>query len=156
MIRAILVFLVFSLSAEMMACTCIQEKASFSHHVKKALTDSDAVFIANVIDREIIQESEDYQSFMTPVVYTFEVISVYKGVSENRTIQVVSNRDGESCGYSFEIGQTYLVYARDTDYYSENEKIKTSFTTGLCDRNQVIRNVKKRELKILKRKAQRK
>lgn len=150
MIKKVLIVFILCFSvSNAVACTCVSEKESLGKKVKKAFEASEVIFTGNVIAKKIHPQSTEYESGSDPVVYTFEIINPYKNTLENKTIEVVSVRSGATCGYTFEIGKTYLVYARTSDYYSENKKITTSYTTGLCDRNNLIGNVKKRELNKL-------
>jgi len=152
--RSILIAILFlAFTSHVMACTCVKEKMSFRKQVKTEFSKNDLVFTGNVIAKKILRESTEYESSADPVVYTFEVLNPFKGTSENTTIEVVSVRDGASCGFTFEIGKTYLVYAKATDYYSQHKNIETDFSTGICHRNNEINRAKSREIRILKRKS---
>jgi hypothetical protein len=59
-----------------------------------------------------------------PVKVTVQVSQVWKG-SLNSTLVVTTARDSASCGYSFDLGGEYLVYAYD----AEGE-----LNTNLCSR----------------------
>jgi hypothetical protein len=59
-----------------------------------------------------------------------EVDKVWKG-ELGKTQLVYTARDGASCGFGFEKGKEYLVYA-----YSDNDRLVTS----MCDRTKLISN----------------
>jgi len=62
------------------------------------------------------------RSTADPVVFTFDVATVYKG-DLPRTVEVRTAMGGASCGYEFETGKTYTVFATQADGRLE---------TGLC------------------------
>lgn len=60
---------------------------------------------------------------------TFEVAEPFRGAT-SRTLQVRTGRDDASCGYPFEAGKSYVVYARQ---YPTGQ-----FQTGICTRTRPI------------------
>ncbi|OAB77361.1 hypothetical protein ULVI_12740 [Cochleicola gelatinilyticus] len=85
------------------------------------------------------------------ILYTFEISNTYKIAAEAKTIQVFSRAHGESCGYMFEMGKSYLVYTRRSSHFSSQTKNASDLITGLCDRNQSYLKVKNKEFRKLKR-----
>ena len=85
-----------------------------------------AVFAGKVteidIPRGLLQSSAD------PVAVTFQVSEVWKG-SVQPALVAKTARSGASCGYTFSIGQEYLVYANGTE--SDLEVWLCSRTTPL-------------------------
>ena len=63
-----------------------------------------------------------------PVNVTFRVDAVWKGPMQN-ILRVTTAREGISCGYSFEMGVEYLVYARG---------IATELRVSKCSRTQQL------------------
>jgi MYXO-CTERM domain-containing protein len=55
----------------------------------------------------------------------FEVVRTWKGANAER-LEVRTSQSSASCGYGFEVGQSYLVYTYDADGEEH---------TGLCGRN---------------------
>ncbi|NEQ22085.1 MAG: hypothetical protein F6K28_23390 [Microcoleus sp. SIO2G3] len=114
----------FVLSANAaIACSC------FPTRPQESFQNSEAVFSGRVVDvteqspaeRRPGRRNED-QNFLTGVKVTFEVSEVWKGNNQRRL--VVSTSDSSaSCGYSFQEGQEYLVYASEED---------AQLKTGLC------------------------
>lgn len=72
--------------------------------------------------------------------YTFEVEQAWKGIDKKRITIQSYNGSGASCGYSFKLNKTYLVYA----YYDRDHKL----TTNLCSGNKPIAQAKE-EIKEL-------
>ena len=134
-----------------MGCTCFAEKESLKKKVTKGFHQSDLIFTGNVIEVEPISRSERVQSSADPVIYTFEIIKKIKGVFEKRVIEIVSARGGSSCGYTFQIGKTYMVYANQSNYYSTTTKNENDYTTNICKRNNHVARVTKKEKRILDR-----
>ncbi len=79
------------------ACSCIPPPEP-----KKALAQSAAVFLAKVVE---IEDAGD----MTKIV-TLDVEKWWKG-GEAARIKVATASNGAACGFSFQGGERYLVYA---------------------------------------------
>ena len=106
---SLLIFLITALSVKdtdkVSACSCDTGMPLIGH-----IARSSAIFSGKVVGEE--QSSvTNRNSIYTPLLYTFEVIHRWKGVSQ-RTLTVATI---EMCGYSFEVGKEYLVFADNTD-----------------------------------------
>ena len=105
------------------ACKCIPTTP------EQGLERAGAVFSGRVVDvveqspaeRRSPRSNED-PNFLNGVKVTFEVSEVWKGNSERRLV-VTTSDSSASCGYSFQEGQEYLVYASEED---------AQLKTGLC------------------------
>ncbi len=105
------------------ACLCAQTTP------QESLQNSEAVFSGRVFDvtepssaqRRLGRRNED-PKFLNRVKVTFEVSKVWKGNNE-RQLVVTTYYPMNSCDYSFQEGQEYLVYAS-----AEDAQLKT----GLC------------------------
>ena len=91
-----------------------------------------------------------------PVIYEFEITKTIKGKIKKEIVEIASAESGASCGYNFEIGKSYLVYARKSNQYSSKTKNESDFVTSLCDRNQKLKNVDKKEFQELEKLKHRK
>ncbi len=87
------------------ACQCTMLPGS--QDAERALADSEAVFSGEVVK---IDPPSPWKSSATIETDTFRVSEVWKG-PEQRTLEVHTALFGASCGYPFEEGQEYLVYA---------------------------------------------
>ncbi|GEQ86639.1 hypothetical protein ULMS_21470 [Patiriisocius marinistellae] len=123
------------------ACSCVEVSGSFKEKVLYSIESSDYVFIGLVINVERIDDGKNEFSSRYNL-YTFEIVKKFKGVSKRKIIKIKSQQDGAACGYNFDLGQTYLVH---TNNFEQDN------WTGLCTRNNVIRHVRKKELRLLKR-----
>jgi len=144
----ILILLLFFSINENFACSCIEINESLSKKVEKAFTEADLIISGKVIEIEIVNKAR-LKSSADPIIYKFEITKTIKGIIEKEIIEIVSKTSGASCGYKFELGKSYLVYARKSNYFSSKTKNEFDFITGLCDRNQILKNVNKKELRKL-------
>lgn len=92
-----------------------------------------AVFVGTVIAvRENESQKKAYETYVidsTPRVFKFSVEQSYLGVP-GKEVEVFTGRGGGDCGYEFQIGQRYLVYA-----YEYQDKL----TTRTCTRTKPFR-----------------
>ena len=92
--------------------------------VKKARVQSQAVFVGEVL--EVVSSPESYV-----VKVKFRVESSWKGMVATELL-LTTGRGGGDCGYRFEVGKKYLVYA----YGSDERDLLTNIcqrTAGLMD-----------------------
>lgn len=103
------------------ACSCIAPPPPQEARDQSAAVFAGTVKNINVPEGEIISSAD-------PVGITFDVSDVWKGeVSETQII--TTPRDSASCGYAFEMGMDYLVYA----YEGED-----GLQTHLCSRTTLL------------------
>ncbi|MDW0117117.1 hypothetical protein QTL97_09230 [Sporosarcina thermotolerans] len=102
------------------ACSCVALPPP-----KKALTEADAVFSGEVV--EIIENGKHIVRGKGKTIH-FKVDEVWKGIDESEAV-VTTGLDTEGCGFPFEKGKKYLVYASMGDMYVAN-----TLTTTICRR----------------------
>lgn len=89
------------------ACSCAMPAS-----VAEELGRSDVVF-----DGTVVSGSKPSKLFMQssgdPVIWSFQAHEIWKGQVAS-AIKVKSAQSGASCGYEFQEGQRYIVYARGT------------------------------------------
>lgn len=115
------------------ACKCSQATP------EQSFERSRAVFSGRVVDvvepspaERRSPRSDEAPNFLSGVKVTFEVSEVWKGNNKQRL--VVSTSDSSaSCGYSFQEGEEYLVYAS-----GEEAKLQT----GLCSGTKPLSNAR--------------
>lgn len=114
------------------ACACSCAPLQPVDQVKRAV----AVFTGTVVASRAVKG--DSPGSRPPIVYTFRADQVYKGEA-TAEYQVTTNADSAACGYNFERGSRYLVFASDT----KSEMITTEpgipLHTALCDGDQLVR-----------------
>ena len=93
------------------ACTCAMPSGSQKEIAKDALAGSEAVFSGELVDFE---KSTSPSGEMTIIggasTATLRVSEVWKG-PERETLEVSTSSQEGACGYPFEEGREYLVYA---------------------------------------------
>ncbi|MEJ8545914.1 hypothetical protein [Brevibacillus borstelensis] len=96
------------------ACSCAPPPAP-----EEALEQAEAVFAGTV-------------SAVTPTKYgtdvQFQVGNTWKGVNKSEVL-VVTGRGDADCGFVFQTGSEYLVYAHPDTYYSESGGLATNICT---------------------------
>jgi hypothetical protein len=109
---------------EGLACTCGSSGGNLTikQQVKEAQKQSRAVFVGKVM--QVLQQPDS-----SDVVVRFRVEKSWKG-NLPREVIVVTGQGGGDCGYRFEVGGKYLVYA-----YGPNE---TSLGTNICQRTAAL------------------
>lgn len=103
----VIVAIFFLASAEnSYACRCIRNDDPLAQQVQNAFTRSKAVFGGEVVS--IAPESE------YTVSVKFKVSHIWKGTLINELTVSTANQSA-MCGYEFEVGKKYLVYADSSD-----------------------------------------
>lgn len=105
------------------ACSCIEPPG-----IEEELERSDAVFSGKAIE---VDEKPSLFSASTRSI-VFQVAQVWKGPAQSQ-IKVKTGQGGGDCGFEFNVGQEYLVYAVKSDMYGAN-----GLTTIICDRTAVL------------------
>ena len=117
-----------------LACTCELPRAGITpkQAVSQARNKSKAVFSGEVV--EVIQNPQFFY-----VEVRFKVENSWKQVrTEELTIH--TGRGGGDCGYNFEVGQSYLVYAYGSD--------ETRLETNICQRTRKLADAEE-DLRLL-------
>jgi hypothetical protein len=121
MIALILILFAFLAPVgQVYACSCAEPPPP-----KTAAEKAAAVFTGIVTGRELLSRHEPFGPRRR---YRFTVTDVLKG-EVRRTVDVYTGLGGGDCGYSFELGQEYLVYAYAT---------RTGLSTNICSRTRII------------------
>jgi hypothetical protein len=108
------------------ACSCIQTTP------QQSLKNSKVVFAGRVIDVVEQRDSTDAASgpSLAGVKVTFDASQVWKG-KPDRQMVITTSGSSASCGYFFEKGKEYLVYANGQG---------TQLQTGLCSGTKPLSN----------------
>ena len=114
------IVLVMLACVDAFACTCSLPDSGLSlkRQVSMALNESRAVFSGKVLEVR-----EDAQTFS--LVVRLRVERFWKG-SPKGEVRVFTWRGGGDCGYRFEVGESYLVYAHGAG--------DGSLSTNICQR----------------------
>ncbi len=102
------------------ACTCALEGGSQKEIVEGALSDSEAVFSGEVV---AVEQGTATASGPGNDTVTLRASEVWKG-PEQEALEVRTPSQGMACGYRFEEGREYLVYA-----YTGKRGLETNICT---------------------------
>jgi hypothetical protein len=100
------------------ACSCMGVST------QRYISGSDTVFSGKVVEIDGPPRIPHAPSSGSDTV-TFRVSESWKGPGGGGTLEVKTPASGVSCGYHFEEGKEYLVYA-----YGKGESLKTSICSG--------------------------
>ncbi|MGB3632620.1 MAG: hypothetical protein WA982_01120 [Rubrobacteraceae bacterium] len=93
------------------ACSCAFEAGvTKQERVQEAFSQANAVFAGKVVDLE--DPPSPVSSSMDPITATFDVSEAWKG-SQAKTQKITTPLSEASCGYEFQAGKAYLVYASE-------------------------------------------
>src|SRR4030095_4625967 len=131
----IVLVLTLFLSGHALACWCLEGEGPACQEAWK--TGVDAIFLGHVVKIEQIQGDLGMPVGAASRIsagkfnrVTFEVEEFYRGDS-SKTLQVLTAGDEGGCGYSFENGERYLVFAASHE---------TQLTVSLCSATQPARH----------------
>ncbi|MBI5029332.1 MAG: ABC transporter permease subunit [Chloroflexi bacterium] len=84
-----------------LACSCVSPGSP-----QQALDQSTAVFVGKVTERKIVDSLDSQDA----VQFDFQVSTVWKGPVQ-KDLSAMTSFGSASCGYEFQVGEKYLVYA---------------------------------------------
>lgn len=113
-------FLTIFLPSTAYACSCARPQS-----VEAQLSQSEAAFAGRVLE---VKEQRSLNGRLTKAAL-FEVSRIWKGGSESQII-IHTGSGGGDCGFNFEEGKEYLVYAHPSTMYGDKELL----VTIICDR----------------------
>lgn len=124
--KKIILILILLVPIKSKSCSCTGTE-DLSVSVKR----SDAIFSGRVISKAIKTILADslwpngikYSFFETK----FKVVRIFKGNFTSDTIIITSGLGHGDCGYPFDVGNYYVVYARNKDRYFASGKLTNHF-----------------------------
>jgi hypothetical protein len=108
-------------AASALACSCEPPPTA-----KASLDKSAAVFSGKVLKIEAAGEYER--------AVTLEVTRAWKGVKAKEVVVYTAN-NGAACGFEFQKGKSYLIYAKQHQRDEEKEKV---LATSICTRTALL------------------
>jgi hypothetical protein len=126
-VLTVLVGLAFlaSLPATLPACTCAPPGPP-----RQELERADAVFTGKVESIEPAPSSGDNPRWPSRLEVTLRLLGVWKGLPEGDRVTLYTASQSAACGFGFEEGKKYLVYAYDAD---------GELTATLCSRTALLK-----------------
>lgn len=134
---AIAIILLSGNFQQILACSCLSERP-----VCEAFGDAKTVFVGEVIEGKSAEKLSDaiQQTGRSPFV--FKVKQSFLGTDVDKEIQIHTGSGFGDCGFPFQKGETYLIYA----YRNKNGTLETS----ICTRSAHISRVDEEEFEYLK------
>ncbi len=121
--------LFFLLPSAVQACSCVG-----AGQPCQAFWNAETVFsgeVEKISDVSVdVSNSEDRKMIFQQKSVRFAVGEKFRGISED-SVEIITGRGGGDCGYKFEVGQSYLVYA-----YKNAKTGKLG--TGICTRTRLL------------------
>ncbi len=110
-----LAMFLFASAERSFACGCKVTLEPKKKQIQDAFTDSGAIFSGEVV--EVSESPADENSLLVK----FKIAQSWKGESK-REITITTAKESSMCGYGFEVGKKYLVYANGlkNDLFVEN------------------------------------
>jgi len=117
--------LVFVIPGRAMACSCVSPPP-----FEKAVKQADAVFVGEVASSDPVDGRQRFTGITVDglVSYSFAVEEVVAG-DVGSGVEVISHSSGATCGFPFQEGDRYVVFAYEGDGGLE---------TNLCSRTEQI------------------
>lgn len=161
--------LLLVLTIESIACSC-EGKGT----VTNSVTYADVVFSGQLITRSLTKNYDSLGIIITgdtskihydwrkyPIaVIRIKVDKIFKGQLLSDTIIILTPPNGAACGYSFQVGQKYIVYATIfdelliTDQYKRRTNSNKTFWTHQCTRTQDWNKTEEHEILMAINKSQ--
>lgn len=134
------VFIILLYTPHVQACKCREAPP-----VADAYKGAHTVFAGTVISVEKVQIKSgrtEEPLYIQVRQVTFTVSRMFKGQQEQDTIVIQTAKDGAACGYRFEPGYAYIVYAFDEPIFpsvgSFANMEKPYLTTHHCSRTDIF------------------
>ena len=148
-IKIFLLYVIVAMPEISQACSCTG-KSTIRQAVKKA----DVVISAKVLKSSVLYLEDSLFGGLVKyeAEYTVLIREVYKGQSLRDTVKILTGLgSGDRCGYKFEVGEEYIIYAYYQGRYSPKDKVINKFLrTGLCTRTKRLEDKEIRKLRHLK------
>ncbi|MCC4214743.1 hypothetical protein [Leeuwenhoekiella parthenopeia] len=153
--------IIFSLNG-IYACSCIKV------NIKNEFERSDLIFtgrLVDIVERTAsdtipLEGGKHYIREYRWKDFKFKVSEFIEGKNKTEFIIIASTAGGADCGINFDLNTDYLIYSSEIDFYlnsfGEGTKLKPYYTSSICTRTKTMKKTSKREIRKLKRLANRK
>jgi len=131
-LHVLLSFLLVVLGAnKIYSCSCIGENT-----VKQEIKNSDVVLFGEVVSVDTIKiEFQPGNIIFLRLKVDIRVFNLFKGRINSDIISVYTGIGGGDCGYNFQLGKEYLIYADyKTRQFNFSNKIPKFLYTDICKR----------------------
>ena len=122
------------LTFKVFSCSCIGE-ASIEYAFHKADVVAEVEVLSVRVDTVVMEDDFEGSWDYTIRVYSVKIKESFKGVLKGSIVEIASGMSGGDCGYIFEPGKVYIVYARKAKYSGREldfEMVSTDICTRTC------------------------
>jgi hypothetical protein len=105
--------------------------------MEKALDVADIVVTGKVLSKESLSKKDGQLSgyLLAQVKYKVLVVTIHKGKVKKEILTIITGpATGGDCGYSFQIGKTYTIYAYYYPVIIKGKEVNKFITTSICTR----------------------
>lgn len=134
-------------------CSCIGNEP-----IKASIKKSHSIFIGTIVDSTLIEIEEKLEGTNSNishyfVKYSVAIKSLFKGKVYSDTISLYSGIGGGDCGYPFNLGSDYIIYAdyKKTLPFQNNKPNKRFFYTDICKRTCKVNENELKKISIYKK-----
>jgi hypothetical protein len=118
----------------------------------------------SAIKERLKGDKQNLQFFEMSYIFKIdlEIVERYKGTDLRDTVTIYTAMHSASCGYKFELGESYLVYASKTSYLgfmfrdkvdlSNGSQKEDTYWTNHCTRTTEYNSIEAEELRLLSEK----
>jgi hypothetical protein len=177
-VKIFITFILLGLVGDIYACKC-----DGTGTVKNSLTTSDAVITGRVLSKEVIPYYQTINQDSVSAVKSrlkgdkqklhffemsyilkieLEVSEIFKGTDVRDTVTIYTAANSASCGYNFDKGKSYIIYASKKSYLDfifidkvdRNEGLakENTYWTSICTRTTEYNKLEVDELRALNKK----
>lgn len=97
--NVIVLLFILSNLGKLHACDCTGQS------VEQGFNNSSIIFEGEIVSGKTVFRSSSI------IVYEIKVLSCFKGNLEHKVMKIYADEQGAACGYIFEIGKQYMIYA---------------------------------------------
>lgn len=147
LIKLLILIIAFFGAEKIHACTCIGDIS-----VKNEIKRSDVVFLGEVVKIDIVTVNLLDTNFNIDIdlhILKIQMLIyfIFKGQLKSDTITVYTGMGEGDCGYNFELGKKYIVYADyETRFFNFCDKVPKFLSTNICKRTCELNSTELEEL----------
>jgi hypothetical protein len=126
----VILFIIVS-NCHCLACGCIGQSS-----VKKEIKRSGIVIVGKILDREDFFVIDSLTRIkISKVKYRIAIKTVYKGRFSTGIAEIITGTGNGDCGFEFEVGKSYIVYANYRNrLYPQGKIVPGYLYTDACKR----------------------
>ncbi|TNE78448.1 MAG: hypothetical protein EP332_14150 [Bacteroidetes bacterium] len=124
---------IFTIGAQLgFGCSCIGKSDTVQSIHPKQMLVSGTIIKSMIVEQQIGDSMPGYPVFRRKsAIYLMAIDTVYQGKRIADTVEIHTGIGGGDCGYPFEIGKRYIVFASNypLKFFKTNRILKTNICT---------------------------